>query len=189
MANSNNPNGFTPAYHLTGGTIRMNEMRIADDYATSIFAGDLVSQAADGTIAVAGEGDQPIGVFAGCSYTKDSGEVVFSSHWAASTSVNGSYATANVYSDPNIAYRAQFEGASGIADIGQLADMETTHAGSTLNGRSGQEISSTTGAATATLRILDFVDSPDNDSESDNAEAYVQIVEHKLSEAPVATGV
>ncbi|HIJ34601.1 MAG TPA: hypothetical protein HPP65_09385, partial [Gammaproteobacteria bacterium] len=100
MANSNNPNGFTPAYHLTGGTIRMNEMRIADDYATSIFAGDLVSQAADGTIAVAGEGDQPIGVFAGCSYTKDSGEVVFSSHWAASTSVNGSYATANVYSDP-----------------------------------------------------------------------------------------
>ena len=31
MANVNAPNGFTPAYHLTGGTIRSKEYRIADD--------------------------------------------------------------------------------------------------------------------------------------------------------------
>jgi len=189
MANSDNPNGFTPAYHATGGTIRMSEMRIADDYATSIFSGDLVTQTAGGTIAVAAAGDQPIGVFAGCSYTKDDGEIKFSPYWDASTSVDGDYAVANVFSDPSIVYRAQFDVASGIADIGQLADMITTHAGSSVNGRSGQEISSTTGTATATLRILDFVTSPDNDSESNNAEAFVQIVEHKLNESPVATGI
>jgi len=189
MANTDNPNGFTPAYHLSGGTIRMSEMRIADDYGTAIFAGDLVKQAADGTIAVCAVGDAPIGVFAGCNYTKDNGEVTFSANWVASTSVQGSYATANVYNDPNIVYRAQFDAASGIADIGQLTDMISTHAGSTANGRSGQELSSSTGTVTATLRILDFVATPDNDAASNNAEAYVQIVEHELAEAPVAAGI
>lgn len=189
MANSDNPNGFTPAYHLTGGTIRMTEMRIADDYGTAIFSGDLVKLVAGGTVEVCAAGESPIGVFAGCNYTKDNGEVTFSTHWAASTSVNGSYATAHVYNDPDIVYRAQFDGASGIADIGQLTDMVATHSGSTTNGRSSQEISSSTGTSTATLRILDFVDSPDNDAASNNAEAYVQIAEHELNEGPAATGI
>ena len=29
MANVNSPNGFTPAYHMTGGTIRPSEFEIA----------------------------------------------------------------------------------------------------------------------------------------------------------------
>ncbi len=189
MANVNAPNGFTPAYHLTGGTIRSKEYRIADDYATAIFSGDLVKLVAGGTIEVAGEGDSVIGVFAGCSFTKDNGEITFSKHWPAAQSVSGSYATAYVYDDPSIVYAAQMEGASGIADIGQLADMDDANSGSTVTGRSAQQISSTTGTSTAQLRILDFVNTPDNDPASNYARVYVQIVEHEYAEAPVGSGV
>jgi hypothetical protein len=189
MANVNAPNGFTPAYHLTGGTIRSKEYRIADDYATAIFSGDLVKLVAGGTIEVAGEGDSVIGVFAGCSFAKDNGEITFSKHWPAAQSVSGSYATAYVYDDPSIVYAAQMEGASGIADIGQLADMDDANSGSTVTGRSAQQISSTTGTSTAQLRILDFVNTPDNDPASNYARVYVQIVEHDYAESPAGTGI
>lgn len=189
MANTDSPNGFTPAYHLTGGTIRQTEMRIADDYNTAIFSGDLVKRVAAGTIEVCAAGDVPTGVFMGCSFTKDDGEVVFSKHWPASQSVSGSYATAFVMDDPNVVLRAQFDGASGIADLGQLADMVATHSGSTVNGRSGQEVSSTTGTSTATFRILEFVDSPSNDPASDNAEVLVTFAEHAYMPSAVAAGV
>lgn len=189
MANTDAPNGFTPAYHLSGGTIRQIEMRIADDYNTAIFNGDLVKRVAAGTVEVCAAGDVPVGVFMGCSFTKDDGEVVFSKHWPASQSVNGSYATAYVMDDPQVVLRAQFDGASGIADIGQLTDMVSTHAGSTANGRSGQEIDSTTGTATATFRILDFVDGPSNDPASNNAEALVAFAEHANMPSAVAAGV
>lgn len=188
MANLDAPNGFTPAYHLTGGTVRSSEMRIADQYATSIFSGDLVKLVATGTIEVAAAGDSVVGVFAGCSYTAADGEVKFSKYWPASTDVKGAYATAYVYDDPKIVFRAQFDGASGIADIGQMADM-VAGTGNTTTGRSGQEISSTTGTATAQLRILDFVGSPGNDPASNNAEAFVQIVEHEYAESPVGSGI
>lgn len=189
MANVDSPNGFTPAYHLAGGTIRHTEMRIADDYATAIFNGDLVKRVAAGTIEVCAAGDVPIGIFMGCNFTKDDGEYVYSKHWPASQSIQGSYATANVVSDPQVVMRAQFDGASGIADLGQLADMVATHSGSTINGRSKQEVSSTTGTASATFRILDFVDSPANDPASDNAEVFVAFAEHANMPSAVATGV
>jgi len=144
---------------------------------------------AGGTIEVAGEGDSVIGVFAGCSFAKDNGEITFSKHWPAAQSVSGSYATAYVYDDPSIVYAAQMEGASGIADIGQLADMDDANSGSTVTGRSAQQISSTTGTSTAQLRILDFVNTPDNDPASDYARVYVQIVEHEYAESPAGTGI
>ena len=38
MANTDAPNGFTPAYHMYGGIIRPARMRIASGYGTSIFS-------------------------------------------------------------------------------------------------------------------------------------------------------
>jgi len=43
MANVNDPNGFTPAYHLTGGTIRPAQMRIASATNAAIYSGDVVN--------------------------------------------------------------------------------------------------------------------------------------------------
>ena len=45
MANTDKPDGFTPAYHMYGGVIRPAEMRIASGYGTSIFSGDVVTLA------------------------------------------------------------------------------------------------------------------------------------------------
>ncbi len=181
MANRDAPNGFTPAYHLTGGQIRAKEYRIADDYNTLITTGDMVKLVAGGTIEVAGAGDRVVGVFSGCRVTKDNGEVVWSKHWPASQSVSGSYAFAMVYDDPNIVFRAQCDDVTGVADIGQLTDIVAT-AGSATTGLSNQEVDATTGAVTAQLRILDFVDDPTNDSTLTNAEVYVQIYEHEYNE-------
>jgi hypothetical protein len=179
MANVDNPNGFTPAYHLTGGTIRSKEYRIADQYGTRISNGDVVILHTDGTIIIGAASTPAIGVFAGCSYTAANGEVVFSPYWPASTDVKGSYATAYVYDDPMIVYRAQFSGASGIAQIGGTFDLLPT--GSTAsNGRSVMEIDSSD-ATDVLLRLIDFVDSPSNDPASNNAEAYVVIAEHQFA--------
>jgi hypothetical protein len=179
MANVNAPNGFTPAYHLTGGTIRMKEYRIADDYATRISNGDIVTLTTDGTIIIGAASTPAIGVFAGCSYTKDDGEVVYSKYWPASQSVQGSYATAYVYDDPMIVYRAQFSGASGVAVLGGTFDLDAT--GSTAaSGRSVMQIDSSD-ATDVLLRVLDFVKTPDNDPASNYAKAYVVIAEHQLA--------
>jgi len=178
MANSDNPNGFTPAYHLSGGTIRMKEYRIADDYSENIFTGDIVSLHTDGTIIMGAASTPAIGVFAGCAYTKDNGEIVFSKYWADDQSISGSFATAYVFDDPNIVFRAQFSGASGVAQIGSTFDLLAT-GGSTSTGRSAHEIDSAD-ATDVLLRMLDFVGDPSNDSTLDNAEAYVMISEHQL---------
>tara|TARA_R110002074_G_scaffold2773_7_gene15457 strand:+ start:55 stop:231 length:177 start_codon:yes stop_codon:yes gene_type:complete len=43
MANTNKPDGFTPAYHMYGGVIRPAKMRIASATNASIFSGDVVN--------------------------------------------------------------------------------------------------------------------------------------------------
>lgn len=183
MANVDAPMGFTPAYHLSGGIIRAREYRITSDGSISaIYTGDLVKLLADGSIAVAAAGDRVVGVFAGCRYTTTDGEAKWSPYLATNLDTQGDIAYGLVYDDPMIVFRAQSSGASGVADIGQLADMIATHSGSTSTGRSGQEINTTTAATTGQLRQLAFVDDPNNDSTADNAELYVQIYEHEYNE-------
>ena len=43
MANTDKPDGFTPAYHMYGGVIRPAKMRIASETSASIFSGDVVN--------------------------------------------------------------------------------------------------------------------------------------------------
>ena len=43
MANTDAPNGFTPAYHLYGGTIRPQKLRIESGTSAAIFSGDVVN--------------------------------------------------------------------------------------------------------------------------------------------------
>lgn len=179
MANADNPRGFRPMRHLAGGVIRNKEYRIADDYGTNIFTGDLVKLVAGGGIELATAGDRVLGVFMGCRYTTDSGEHKFSDYWPASQSVLGSYAYAQVIDDPMVTFRAQADGAVTADDVGQLADMVSTHSGSTTTGVSGQEVSSTTGTASAQLRILDKVDDPEN-AWGANVELEVQFHEHEF---------
>jgi hypothetical protein len=149
MANTDAPNGFTPAYHMYGGIIRPARMRIASGYGTAIYSGDVVTLSS-GYVQQAGATDTPIGVFYGVFYTASDGTPTYSKSWAASTATQGSAdAEALVYSDPGIVYEAQFTaGTPAVSFIGNKYTLSTT-AGSSTNGRSKEGVTATTSSGVA----------------------------------------
>jgi hypothetical protein len=188
MANTDNPNGFTPVRHLTGGTIRMGEYLIASGESdASIFTGDLVVLDADGYIAAAAASDTNIvGVFAGCKYTNSSGDETYSKHWATGTTTQGSAdATAYVYDDPDIVYDAQHDGTGAKADNGATFDILAT-AGSTTNGRSSMEIDTSTTGSGGQVRQIGLIGQADN-AWGANATVECIINEHVFRKAAGAT--
>jgi len=60
MANVNDPNGFTPAFHLSGGTIRPSEFAIQSGATGDIFSGDVV-KLSSGYVLQSGATDAPLG--------------------------------------------------------------------------------------------------------------------------------
>ena len=160
MANTNAPDGFTPAYHIYGGVIRPAQMRIASGYGTSIFSGDVVTLSS-GYVQQAGATDTPVGVFYGVFYTASDGEPTFSKVWTASTATQGSAdAEALVYDDPGIVYEAQFTaGTPAVSFIGNKYTLSTT-AGSTVTGRSKEGVTATTSSGVALC--VGFASNPSN---------------------------
>ena len=149
MANTDAPNGFTPAYHMYGGIIRPARMRIASAYGTAIYSGDVVTLSS-GYVQQAGATDTPIGVFYGVFYTASDGTPTYSKSWATSTATQGSAdAEALVYNDPGIVYEAQFTaGTPAVSFIGNKYTLSTT-AGSSTNGRSKEGVTATTSSGVA----------------------------------------
>lgn len=169
MANVNDPNGFTPAYHMSGGTIRPSEFAIQSGATGDIFAGDVV-KLASGYVLQGGATDAPLGVFYGVEYTATDGEIVFSRKWPSTTTTLGSAnAKAYVYADPNIAYEAQFTGTPTQADIGKVHTISTT-AGDTNNNRSKEGVTTTTASGIA--KLVAYVDSPSNTANAQYARGY-----------------
>lgn len=158
MANPDAPFGFKPYKHAAGGTIgRTNEYTLATAYASDIFQGDLVKLAADGSIAVAGEGEEFVGVFAGVKWISTDGSINYSNNWVASTAEkSGTEITALVYDDPHQLFLVQATGTITEADKGQLADMDTAQAGNATTGISGQAI--VTGSTEGGFQIVDVLD-------------------------------
>lgn len=163
MANVDAPNGFTPIRHLTGGTIRTEEMPIAKETAAAIFSGDVVELLNTGYIKVgtATSGGAACGVFAGCSYTNAAGEHVYSKYWpAAQATLGDADAVGYVYSDPQIVFAAQTAGTALFADNGAFLDLTAT-AGSTSTGRSNQEVNEAASTVDQ-FKQLGLVNKPDN---------------------------
>ena len=159
MANTNDPNGFTPAYHMSGGTIRPSEFAIASGTTGSIFSGDVVNLASGLVIQGTATGT-PLGVFYGVEYQASDGSVVFSKNWVGSTATLGAAnAKAFVYADPDIVYEAQGSATPTQASIGTTNTITTT-AGDTSTGRSKEAVTATTSSGIALIH--GFVDRPDN---------------------------
>jgi len=159
MANVNSPNGFTPAYHMSGGTIRPSEFAIASATNASIFSGDVVNLSSGLVIQGTATG-APLGVFAGVEYQATDGSVVFSKVWTADVvTLGAANAKAYVYSDPDIVYEAQSTGTPTQASIGTTNTISTT-AGDSNTGRSKEGVTTTTSSGIAT--VVGFVDRPDN---------------------------
>ena len=159
MANVNDPNGFVPAYHMSGGVIRPSEFDIQSGATGDIFAGDVV-KLASGYVLQGGATDAPLGVFYGVEYVQTDGEIVFSRKWPSGTTTQGSAdAKAFVYADPNIAYEAQYTGTPTQADIGKVHTISTTAGDSNMN-RSKEGVTTTTASGIA--KQVGFVERPDN---------------------------
>jgi len=158
------------------------EYSIASGASGNIFSGDPVKMMNTGTILVAAAGDQLLGVFRGCRFTNSSGEVIYSAYWPDGTV--SSDAVAFVVDDPNALFEVQSAATGSVVQtvVGNNADIVYA-AGSTTDGQSGVEISGTTAATSAQLRIVGFSGDPENNtlgtgSQSANVNMIVKINEH-----------
>lgn len=188
MSDVDAPSGFTPLYHLHGGTVRYNgKYTIASALASDIFLGDTVIETATGQgtdIDVGATTGVILGVFAGCSYTAANGDVVFAKQWVSGTATLGGVAAeAYVYTDPNIVYSAQVSAALSAAEIGQFASV-IAGAGNTATGVSAFELNQATTVATILQwRILRFASAPTGIDLSDTSSLFPR-VECQIAQHP-----
>ena len=178
MANNDAAFGMRPVKRVggtpyTGGQSRY---RIAANYGTAIFQGDMVAQVTGGGIEVHADGGTVpiVGVFNGVQYTDPTTkEQVYSNYYPAST--NASDLIAFVIDDPNVVYEIQADAAFPVADLFGNFDIVYTSSGSTVTGISGAELEVSTGATGTSLPIkaIDISEDPEN---SDVASANTNVL-------------
>ena len=173
MANQDAAFGFRPTRHLTGGQIRTEEYKIAANYDTAIYTGQVVEAVtAAGIVAAAAADVQQLGVFGGVFYTDPTtSKPTWSAYYPAST--NASDLKASVYVDPYIVFEAQHDG-TGTAALNHTALDFTGTSGSTITGQSTSELDSDTNATDNGFKQIGISEDPDNqDTSADNRNAYV----------------
>jgi len=184
MANQDAAFGMRPVKMVGGApfTGGQSRYRIAANYGTSIFQGDMVAQVTGGGVEVHADGGSVpiVGVFNGCRYTDPTtGKETFSNYYPAST--NTADIEAFIIDDPNVIFEIQADATFPVADLLGNFDIVYTSAGSTVTGISGAELDVTTGATTATLPIkaIDISQDPENsDVGSDATNVLVVIQNH-----------
>lgn len=184
MANLDASFGMKPVRMMGGSPYSggQSRYRIAANYGTSIFQGDMVMQVTGGTVEIHADGGTVpiVGVFNGCTYTDPtSGEQVFSNYYPAST--NASDIIAFVHDDPNTVFEIQADDTFPVADLFGNFDIVYTNSGSTYTGISGAELDVTTGATSTNLplKAIDISQDPDNsDVASANTNVLVVIQNH-----------
>lgn len=184
MANKDASFGLKPVRMMGGSPYSggQSRYRIAANYGTSIFQGDLVMQVTGGGVEIHADGGTVpiVGVFNGCMYTDPTtSEQVFSNYYPAST--NASDIIAFVHDDPNTVFEIQADDTFPVADLFGNFDIVYTNSGSTYTGISGAELDVTTGATATSLplKAIDISQDPDNsDVASANTNVLVVIQNH-----------
>ena len=197
MANIDAPFGLRPIAKqgsAPGGTIGTTKYKISSG-ASALFTGDPVKLKADGSIEVKGGAGAITGaisgVFMGCFYTDPTtSKPTFRNNYP--DGLAASDAIAFISDDVNQLYIAQQDANDiGAADLGNNAEMIMA-AGSTTTGMSKAEIDSSTAAtgnATHMLKLLDFYDTPSNDTTAANSVLVVKINNHQLAASTGTAGV
>ena len=180
MSNKDAAFGMKPVRMIGGAPYSggQSRYRIAANYGTSIFQGDMVAQVTGGTVEVHADGGTVpvVGVFNGVQYTDPtSGDQVFSNYYPAST--NASDIIAFIIDDPDVVYEVQADDTFPVTDLFGNFDIVYTSAGSTSTGISGAELDVTTGATATTLPIkaIDISEDPNN-SDTGAANTNVLVV-------------
>lgn len=156
MSSTSAPFGFRPSFH-NSGQIRPKAYAVASGYATTIFEGDPVKLAADGTIQLGTsdgtrsgttDGVKLLGIATGVEYLDSTGKPTISPFWTGNTAVyNSGLATIWVYDDPETLFDSQYSnpGTPGTTSmqsaVGKEADwVVASPGGSTSTGISSSQL-------------------------------------------------
>ena len=203
MANQDAPFGFRAvggmgSSYETQGT---SKYQINDNYGSSIYQGDVVMTGDGGTdagsstsvagyIAPAAVGDNNnVGIFNGCFFNDPTTQKpTWKNYYPASTNITTGKIDAFVYDNPQQLFEAQTSGTFTQSDAGNLGDIGTYVAGSTINGRSKEELTDTSISNTATFRIIRLSEDPSNsDTSSANSNWIVRFNESIYYDRAVKT--
>ena len=150
MASTSAPFGFRPSFH-NSGQMRPKSYAVASGYAASIFSGDPVKIATDGTIQLGTsdgtrsgtvDGIKLLGIAAGFEWLDSTGKPTISPFWTGSTAV---YQTGQaiiwVYDDPETLFDVQYANPGTVGTtsmqtaVGEEADWTVASpGGSTATG-------------------------------------------------------
>jgi hypothetical protein len=185
MANQDAAFGMKPIRMIGGApyTGGQSRYRIAANYGTSIFQGDMVAQVTGGHVEVHADGGTVpiVGVFNGCMYTDPTtSEQVFSNFYPAST--NASDIIAFIIDDPSVVFEIQCNAAFPIADLFGNFDIVYTTAGSTSTGISGAELNVADGGTGTTLsvKVIDISEDPENSDVSADATNVLCVIQNHV---------
>lgn len=149
MPNRDGPRGFTPRFHLTGGEIRPERVRLTAANAL-IGVGDPLVLTNDGRMDRAAAGNAVAAV-------------------AAAPAAASSAAEIPAYVDPNIVYSAQTDNGTGVATAETAINTNINFViGNAVNGRSIAELDQDSAAAgggseTLPFKVRGLFQSPDNE--------------------------
>jgi len=183
MANVAEKFGLKPVRLLDGSDFinAQNRYRIAANYGTAIYQGDLVTPVTGGGIErhTAASGTSVVGVFNGCFYTDPTTQKPTWKNYYPGT-VNASDIMATVLDSPDQVYKIDSDGAFAVADI--FKNFHVTNAsGSTVTGTSKVQLdySASGTKVTFVVQAIDISQDVDNsDAGVVNVDVLVRINNH-----------
>ena len=201
MANINVAFGFKPVgkHGSSPATQGTSQYFIASD-ASAIFQGSPVkAELTGGTIQIGsatGNGDQLLGVFAGCEYVDaTTGKLKFSNTWPGSGSANTNFDIKGfVYDDPSQRFIIASDGtntdrATAKADIFKTADIASGASGNTTTGISSAVLDISSAEDTDTSNCVMILGIQEDVTNADHSAAgvsyIVKINNHALNSSDV----
>jgi hypothetical protein len=183
MANVIEKYGLKPVRQLNGSPFinAQNRYRIAANYGTAIYQGDLVIPVSSGNIerATANTSNAVVGVFNGCFYTDPTTQKPTFSNFYPGT-VNASDIIAMVVDGPDTVYEIKSNASFAVADLFRNYSI-TNVTGSTKTGISFAQLDVATSGTTGTFAVqsIDITQDPFNsDLTASNVGVLVRINNH-----------
>ena len=183
MANVIEKYGLRPVRQLNGSPFinAQNRYRIAANYGTAIYQGDLVIPVSSGNIerATANTSNAVVGVFNGCFYTDPTTQKPTFSNFYPGT-VNASDIIAMVVDGPDTVYEIKSNASFAVADLFRNYSITNT-TGSTKTGISYAQLDVATSGTTGTFAVqaIDITQDPFNsDLTVSNVGVLVRINNH-----------
>jgi hypothetical protein len=162
--------GFNPARKVGSAPDNkaLTEYSIASGYGTALGAGDAVKLETDGTVVVATNGDEALGVFHGCLYLDDTKRIQYQKYWPAGQTSTEIAPTALILDDPNATFHCLADGPVVNVLVGDIYAMNLSAPNSNI-GHSTMTVATTatrTGTVdvTAVAQITDIAGINNNDT-------------------------